>query len=87
MTRLSYLLLLSVLVAGQAMAQSDDAAYCKKLADYATRYAGDNSFNGGARPDFDIMDGVDKCTKGNTAAGIAVLEQKIRSRGFTPPSR
>jgi hypothetical protein len=33
------------------------------------------------------MDGVDKCDKGNTAAGIAVLEKKIRSRGLTPPSR
>jgi len=33
------------------------------------------------------MDGVEKCDKGNTAAGIAVLEKKIRSRGFTPPPR
>jgi hypothetical protein len=36
MTRLSFLLSLSVLLAGGAMAQSDDAAYCRKLADYAT---------------------------------------------------
>ena len=87
MTRFVFLVSLSVFLTGQAMAQSDDAAYCKKLADYATRYAGDSSFNGGARPSFDIMDGVDKCDKGNTAAGIAALEKKIRSKGFTPPSR
>jgi len=87
MTRLSFLLALSVLLAGEARAQADDAAYCKKLADYATQYAGDSSFNGGNRPSFDIMDGVDKCDKGNTAAGIAALEKKIRSKGFTPPSR
>lgn len=87
MTRFAPLILLSVFLACEAMAQSDDAAYCRKLADYATRYAGDSSFNGGARPSFDIMDGVDKCDKGNTAAGIAVLEKKIRSRGLTPPPR
>ena len=87
MTRLTFLILLSVFLAGETMAQSDDAAYCRKLSDYAIRYTGDTSFNGGARPDFDIMDGVDKCNKGNTAAGIAVLEKKIRSKGFAPPPR
>ncbi|MDP3242627.1 MAG: hypothetical protein Q8M69_19590 [Reyranella sp.] len=87
MTRLTFLVLLSALLAGEAMAQSDDAAYCKKLGDYATRYLGDPGGNGGTRPDFDIMEGIDKCNKGNTAAGIAILEKKIRSKGFTPPAR
>jgi len=87
MTRLTFLVLLSVLLTGQAMAQSDDAAYCKKLGEYATRYLGDPGGNGGTRPDFDIMEGIDKCNKGNTAAGIAILEKKIRSKGFTPPAR
>ena len=87
MTRLTLLTLLFALLASEAMAQSDDAAYCKKLGDYATRYLGDAGGNGGTRPDFDIMEGVDKCNKGNTAAGIAILEKKIRSKGFTPPTR
>jgi len=87
MTRLTFLVLLSVLLTGQAMAQSDDAAYCKKLGEYATRYLGDPGGNGGTRPDFDIMEGIDKCNKGNTAAGIAILEKKIRSKGLTPPAR
>jgi hypothetical protein len=87
MTRLTFLVLLSALLAGEAIAQSDDAAYCKKLGDYATRYLGDAGGNGGTRPDFDIIDGIDKCNKGNTAAGIAILEKKIRSKGFTPPAR
>jgi hypothetical protein len=87
MTRLTFLVLLSALLAGQAMAQGDDAAYCKKLGDYATRYLGDAGGNGGTRPDFDIIDGIDKCNKGNTAAGIAILEKKIRGKGFTPPAR
>jgi len=87
MTRLTFLVLLSALLAGEAMAQSDDAAYCKKLGDYATRYLGDPGGNGGTRPDFDIMEGISKCNKGDTAAGIAILEKKIRSKGFTPPAR
>ena len=87
MTRLTFLMLLTALLASQAMAQSDDAAYCKKLGEYATRYLGDPGGNGGTRPDFDIIDGIGKCNKGNTAAGIAILEKKIRSKGFTPPPR
>ena len=88
MTRLTCLILFfSSLLAWEAAAQSDDAAYCKKLGDYASRYLGDAGGNGGTRPDFDIIDGVDKCNKGNTAAGIAILEKKIRSKGFTPPPR
>ena len=88
MTRLTCLILFfSSLLAWEAAAQSDDAAYCKKLGDYASRYLGDAGGNGGTRPDFDIIDGVDKCNKGNTAAGIAILEKKIRNKGFTPPPR
>ena len=34
MTRLTLMMLLTALVAGQAIAQSDNAAYCKKLGDY-----------------------------------------------------
>lgn len=87
MTRLILPLLLLACVAGEATAQSDDAAYCKKLGDYATRYLGDPGGNGGTRPDFDIADGIGKCNKGDTAGGIAILEKKIRSKGFTPPAR
>ena len=87
MTRLTFLVLLSALLAGEAMAQSDDAAYCKKLGDYATRYLGDPGGNGGTRPDFDIMEGIGTCNQGDTAAGIAILEKEIRSKGFTPPAR
>ena len=87
MKRLMIPLLLLAGAAGEAAAQSDDAAYCKKLGDYATRYLGDAGGNGGKRPDFDITDGITKCNKGDTAGGIAILEKKIRSKGFTPPAR
>lgn len=87
MTRLCFLVVFLALLAGEAAAQSDDAAYCAKLGDYARRYLGDPGGNGGTRPDFDTMEAIDNCNKGKTAAGIAALEKKIRSKGFTPPAR
>lgn len=87
MTRMILPLLLLAFVACEAAAQTDDAAYCKNLGDYASRYLGDGGGNGGTRPDFDIIEAINKCNKGDTAGGIAALEKKIRSKGFTPPSR
>ena len=86
-TFLSAFVLVLLVLSGSALAQSDDAAYCAKLGDYARRYLGDPGGNGGTRPDFDIMEAIDDCNKGRTAAGIALLEKKIRSKGFTPPPR
>jgi len=87
MTRLTWLTVFASLFACSAGAQSDESAYCKRLGDYATRYLGNAGGDGGTRPDFDILDGIAKCNKGDTAGGIAILEKKIRSKGFTPPAR
>lgn len=81
------LLLLSLALSGEAMAQADDAAYCARLGDYARRYLGNAAGDGNTRPDFDIMQGISDCNQGRTASGIAILEKKIRSKGFTPPPR
>ena len=70
-----------------AAAQSDDAAYCATLGDYAVKYLGNGGGDGGTRPDFTTVEAIADCRKGNTAAGIAALEKKIRSKGFTPPKR
>ena len=70
-----------------AAAQSDDAAYCATLGDYAVKYLGNNGGDGGTRPDIATVEAIADCRKGNTAAGIAALEKKIRSKGFTPPKR
>jgi hypothetical protein len=70
-----------------ADAQNDDAAYCATLGDYATKYLSNNGGEGGTRPDFVTVEAIADCRKGNTAAGIAALEKKIRSKGFTPPKR
>jgi hypothetical protein len=69
------------------MAQSDDAAYCAKLGDLARRYTGSSGAEGRLAPDLSTLGAIDDCNKGNTAAGIAVLEKKLRSHGFTLPKR
>jgi hypothetical protein len=87
MTRMSLLLLACVLLSGAAVAQGNDAAYCAQLGDLARRYTGSAGGNGGLRPDFTTLEAIDDCNKGNTAAGIAVLEKLLRSNGFTLPKR
>ena len=76
-----------VLLPLPAFAQSDDQAYCAQLGDLARRYTGSAGGNGGLRTDFSTAEAIDNCNKGNTAAGIKALEQKLRSNGFTLPKR
>ena len=87
MMRISLLLLACAVLSSAAVAQSDDAAYCAQLGDLARRYTGSAGGNGGLRPDFSTLEAIDDCSKGNTAAGIPVLEKKLRSNGFTLPKR
>ncbi|MGZ3340269.1 MAG: hypothetical protein ACXU9B_10850 [Reyranella sp.] len=68
-------------------AQSDDAAYCAQLAGLALRYTGSAGGEGRLAPDLSTLGAIDDCNKGKFAAGIAVLERKLRSNGFTLPKR
>lgn len=70
-----------------AMAQSDDADYCAKLGQLALRYTGSAGGEGRLSPDLSTLGAISDCNKGNTAAGIAVLEKNLRSQGFTLPKR
>jgi len=81
------LLLAGAALASPAVAQSDDAAYCAQLGALALRYTGSAGGQGGLRPDFTTLGAIDDCKKGNTAAGIPVLERTLRSNGFTLPKR
>jgi hypothetical protein len=87
MTRAPVLILACAALSSSAVAQSDDAAYCAQLANLALRYTGSAGGDGGLRPDFTTLGAIDDCNKGNTAAGISVLEKKLRSNGFTLPRR
>ena len=68
-----------------ARAQADDMAYCAQLSDLYRRYLG----NVGERvfPDVSASVAMDQCARGNTAAGIPVLEKKLRDARFTLPKR
>ena len=51
------------------------------------RYAGNPGPNGESRPSFATLEAIDSCRKGNTAAGIGVLEEILRKNGMTLPRR
>lgn len=79
--------LAGAVLAVPAMAQGDDAAYCAKLAALALRYTGSAGGDGRLTPDLSTIGAINDCNKGNTAAGIPVLEKLLRSQGFTLPKR
>ena len=86
MRKLLFCIALSV-VAIPAWAQTDDAAYCAQLGALAVKYTGMAGGNGGTRPDLDTAEAINECQKGNTAAGIPVLEQKLRNSRISLPKR
>jgi len=68
-------------------AQANEAAYCVELGELVLRYAGSPGANGETRPSFATLEAIDNCSKGNTAAGIKVLEQILLRNGLTLPRR
>jgi len=70
-----------------AVAAADDADYCRALAALANRYLASGTALGNGTTDLETKTAIDSCNKGDTAAGIAVLERKLRSAGFTLPKR
>ena len=87
MTRLFLLLLACAVLSSAAVAQSDDAAYCAQLGDLARRYTASACGEARPMPDKTTLGAIADCDKGNTAAGIPVLEKKLRNNGFTLPNR
>jgi hypothetical protein len=70
-----------------AAAADGDAEYCQKLGQLALRYTGSAGGEGRLAADHVTLSGIEDCRRGNYAAGIAALERKLRSNGFTLPSR
>jgi hypothetical protein len=77
----------TLLIAGMALApltalgQSADANYCQLLADL--NRASDDSPN----MDAAVSEAINQCNKGNTAAGIPVLEKALVDTKLTLPPR
>lgn len=73
---------------GVALAQMTDAAYCKALSVSYLKYV--SSSLTGQNPDpppVDVQYAMSQCQAGNPAAGIPVLEQKLRANKVSLPSR
>ena len=73
-------------VVAQQPAPMTDREYCDALVTTYYRFLGQSS----ARvpfPDVAAGNAIADCQKGNTAAGIPVLERKLRNAGFTLPVR
>ena len=85
MTRIALLLLAGIVIATPAVAQSDDAAYCAQLKELVLRYTGGAGVEGRLMPHKTTLGAIADCDKGNTAAGIPVLEKTLRDNGFTLP--
>lgn len=80
-------LIVGLLPIATTSARADDAAYCAALGDLAWRYIAASAIDGASKPDLETKAAIEECDKGNTAAGIAVLEQKLRDNHITLPKR
>ena len=91
MRRKSWMMLalaaMPVALSSGTAAQGDDVAYCGRLAALALRYTGSAGAEGRLTPSPMTRAAIEDCNRGNTAAGIAVLEKLLRSSGFTLPPR
>ena len=67
-------------------AQAGELAYCTTLYDLAVKYRG-RQINGESKPDPDMIVALEQCKRGNSAAGIATLEGRLRSADITVPPR
>ena len=71
-----------------ASAQTSDAAYCQALAQKYQVYVSNMAV--GRSPGSGTIDGtvaIEQCKAGNTAAGIPVLERKLRDAKIDLPPR
>jgi hypothetical protein len=78
---------LAVMLPASPRAQADDVAYCGALIKKYQQYV---ITIGGHSPNFGGTDGsvaVEQCRQGNTAAGIPVLERKLRDAKVELPKR
>ena len=77
----SYLMASLVLGFSAASAYADDASYCAALSKSYREFIGTGQTN------MDAAEAMSQCSKGNTAAGIPVLEKVLRDAKISLPAR
>ena len=85
--RIAALFIAGAALASPAAAQSTDAAYCSQLAGMVQRYIGNVPSGAAVMPNAMIIWAMEQCRWGDPAAGIPILEKKLRDHGFTLPRR
>ncbi len=75
---------LALALPSTADAQGGDAAYCAQLSALYRRYVQNSP---GREYDAEAAVALDDCQKGNTGAGIPILEKKLHESGFTLPEK
>jgi len=78
MNRTLTLLLACVALPVAIVAQADGAAYYAQLDNLDLRHTGSAGGEGRLTPDLTTRGAIDDCNKGDTAAGIRMLEEKPR---------
>jgi hypothetical protein len=79
---------LAVLMPFGASAQMSDADYCRALTEkYETYIANMSIGHTAGSPNIDGSVAIAQCKEGNTAAGIPVLERKLRAARIDLPPR
>ena len=84
--KLALALALGCALCAEVQAQRDDAAYCDQLAALYRRYLGKTS-EGRPFPDVSVSVAMDACARGDTTAGIPVLEKRLRDARIELPRR
>jgi hypothetical protein len=78
----------ALLVPAAAFAQMSDADYCKALTQQYQKYVANIATGKSPQPaPVDVQSAIAQCQAGNTAAGIPVLEQKLRDAKIDLPKR
>lgn len=78
----------ATLLPSLAFAQTNDAAYCKALGQKYETYVANMTSGRAPMPESpDVRIAMDQCRSGNTAAGIPVLEQKLKNAKVDLPPR
>ena len=87
MNRKPLLLLgLGLLSMAAGEARATEMEYCAELTAMYRRYLGQTSSRQ-TMPDAAASTAIDACERGNTAAGIPVLEKRLTDQRFTLPKR
>jgi hypothetical protein len=77
-------------VLAHAASSAEDLRYCAALSQQYARYVGSSEFSSSTlarRVDVDARVAMEKCSQGDAAAAIPVLERKLVNNGFSLPPR